>query len=64
MKYNLSDDCPVDYAHATTIPCEGETLEVGAATREITKAFFELTTTVGFRTGALPVAEYVTFCIG
>ena len=38
--------CRVDYGHDTTVPCEGETLEVGATTRAITNEFFHLTTFV------------------
>jgi len=36
----------VDYGYDTTIPCKGETLEVGALTRAVTKEFFHLTTFV------------------
>jgi hypothetical protein len=33
----------VDYGHDMTIPCEGETLEVGSANRAVFKEFFHLT---------------------
>lgn len=36
----------VDYGHDATIPCEGDTLEVGAANRAVLKEFFHLTTFV------------------
>jgi hypothetical protein len=63
MKYNISD-FSLDYAHATTIPCDGETLEVGAMTREITKAFFELTITVSHEPERCFFADYGAFSIG
>jgi hypothetical protein len=41
-----SDNHCADYGHGATIPCEGDTLEVGAANRAILREFFHLTTFV------------------